>query len=93
MARPTREQIQAEIEQLTAMRPKVRHYTAFGDDNRAAISAQIAVLEKLLGDDAIYDRYEDDDSILMQALEARQWLDGDSEYATLSEGWQELVQD
>jgi len=95
VAKPTLEQIQAEIEQLTAMCPKVRHYSAFGDDNRAAISAQIAVLEKLLDNDAIFDRYEQgsDEAILYAALDARQWLDGDFEDDTLSEGWQELVQD
>ena len=42
--RKTEEQISAEIAALVALKPKVRQRTAFGDDNHAAIDAQLAVL-------------------------------------------------
>lgn len=39
------EDIQAEIDGLREIKPLVRQYSMFGDDNWAAIEAQIAVLE------------------------------------------------
>lgn len=91
MSKPTKEQIQQEIEKLKALKPRVRHYTAFGDDNRAAIGADIKVLEEDLSKDAIYDRYEDLQHLLESALYARYWLDGDEELAP-SEAWESLAE-
>ena len=91
MANPTREQIQEEIEKLKELKPKVRHHTAFGDDNRAAIGAEIKVMEMNLGEDEIYDRYEDYQHSLDAALYARYWLDGHEKEAP-SVGWEPLAQ-
>lgn len=87
---PTAKQIQAEIEALTEIKPKVRRLTFFGDDNHKAIDAQIKVLEKDLDEDAIYDRW-DDGRLLDYAQSARAWLDGESEEDSLVEGWKSLV--
>jgi hypothetical protein len=40
----TADQIQSEIQKLQVIRPRVRKTNAFGQDNHAAIDAQIAVL-------------------------------------------------
>ena len=44
--KPTSEQIAAEIALLQAVHPKVPTHSFFGDDNRAAIDAQIRVLQE-----------------------------------------------
>lgn len=54
MNKPTPKAIAAEIAKLKALKPKVKRYTFFGDDNHAAINAQIEVLEKGMDDDAIF---------------------------------------
>lgn len=95
--KPAPKEVLAEIKRLKEMQPNVRAMSMFGDDNRAAIDAQIAVLEGNLGEDAVYDAYsnpdnDDDRHLLDNALEARRWLDGDSEDGLPSEGWKELVE-
>ena len=87
---PTTEQIQNEIAQLKEMKPHVRRFSAFGDDNRAAIGAAIKVLEHLLPEGAIYDRWEDLQHLLDSALDARRWLDG-AESVAPSSDWKSLV--
>jgi hypothetical protein len=82
--------IQDQLTKLKEMKPKVRHFSMFGDDNQAAIEAQIQVIEKDMTEDDIYDEYESYYDI-HSALEARQWLDGDSEYVTLTENWEGLI--
>lgn len=72
----TQQEIEAEKEHLREVMPTVRHFSAFGDDNRKAIQAQIDVLENDYTDDEIYDEWENDQSRLDNALEARAWLDG-----------------
>lgn len=102
MKKPTNEQIAAEIAALKKMKPSVCKTTAFGDDNHAAIDAQIAVLEERLTDGKIYDRYEPTgdsdidhdegrgDGVLSSAIDAQQWRDGDTSEKP-SEGWQGIV--
>lgn len=85
------EEIQRELEALKALRPRLRPRSAFGDDNLAALDAQIEVLEEDLTHDDIYDRWPDDTADLhvrTAAEEARQWLDGEYELDTLAEGWE-----
>lgn len=45
-SKPTPEQIELEIARLKAVHPQVPTHSFFGDDNRAAIDAQIRVLEE-----------------------------------------------
>lgn len=95
---PTKKEITAEVKALKKMKPNIRERTAFGEDNQAAIDAQINVLENDMGDDAIYDQYGGDDEEetdanrheLDNALEARRWLDGDK--GKPSDNWKSLVQ-
>ncbi len=70
MSKPTAEQIQVEIAALKEIQPRVPHHSAFGEDNWAAIQAQTVVLEERLDEDAIYDRYKDNQYALDSALDA-----------------------
>ncbi len=76
--KPTREQVQEEIKKLQEMKPKVQRTTLFGDNNHAAIDADIDVLKHDLSTDDIYDAYEDM-HVADSALYARAWLDGDED--------------
>lgn len=79
--RKTEEEIDAEVAALVTLKPTVRKHTAFGDDNHAAIDAQIAVLRERMGSDEVYDAYEDDSDeagrhALDAALGAYDWMTG-----------------
>ena len=80
--RKTEEQIIAEIAALVALKPKVRKRTAFGDDYRAAIDAQLAVLRERMSSDEVYDAYGDEDAdefdqhTFDAALSACDWMTG-----------------
>ena len=83
----TQEEIKTAIKELKNVRPKVRPRSAFGDDNLAALDAQVEVLEQSLDNDDIYARFDcasSTEEILMSALEARQWIDGDSDVDNLA---------
>lgn len=102
----TQAQIDAEIALLESIKDKVRATTTFGDDNRKAIRAQIDVLKGNLSNDKIYDKFEpyystpeeDEEPELLQgsqheldsAIEARQWIDGESAEG-LCDNWLPLV--
>lgn len=76
------------------MKPRVRHYSKFGDNHHASIEAQIEVLTERLDEDTIYDKQSDGDwneNTVGCALEARRWLDGEED-SPPSEGWKGLVQ-
>lgn len=86
----SQKEIDEQITRLKEIKPKVRPYSAFGTDNLAQLDAQVTVLEKNLDNDEIYDRYDRaglDEETLMGALEARNWLNGESEYDDLAEDW------
>jgi hypothetical protein len=89
--KPTPKQVQAEIEKLEEIKPRVRRYSMFGDDHHASIEAQIDVLRKNLDNDAIYDSFDGKESILDNAIQAQQWRDGESEEGAPSVGWAELA--
>jgi hypothetical protein len=100
-AKPTAEEIKVEIEKLREMKPKLPRTTKFGDDNHAAIDAEIEVLENDLDEDEIYSKgpedEDHDDSEWSQhqmeaALYTRQWMEGEAEDGSPSEGWAPLVQ-
>ena len=85
----TEKEIKKEIKALKAIRPKVRPFSAFGDDNLAQLDAQVVVLEEDLDNNEIYDRYDHSgisEEIISAALEARNWIDGESEDESLAEG-------
>ena len=98
---PTPDEIKKEIKVLKNYRERIRPTSMFGDDHKASIGAQIEVLEKNLSDDRIYDLYEPSEeeqmenaastSSLDNALEARRWLDGESEDGSPSEAWKSLL--
>lgn len=91
----TKEQIEDAIKKLIEVKPSVRRYSFFGDDNWKKIDAQILVLERGLDEDQIYDRYDDRD-VLNDALIAYQWMndlpieDLDEEIETLADMWSGL---
>ena len=91
--KPTPEEIKKELAVLKELKPNIRQFTAFGEDNRAAMEAQIVVLEKNLTEDQIDKRFtaDADYSISSEAHAARDWLDGcyDGEEA-LSKDWEVL---
>jgi len=87
----TQEEIQAEINALKEIKPRVRKYTAFGDNNHTKIDAQIRVLEKVMSQDAIWEHWdgEDDSETLLEAEAAYAWMHGESE--SLVESWRPLA--
>jgi len=89
----TQDEINAEIAKLREMKPSVRHHTAFGDDNWAAIDAQIKVLTEHLDEDAIWDEWPRDESDLSMrdaARDAVAWMT-DADNKPPSNDWQSLV--
>lgn len=92
---PTAKQIEAEIALLEKMKPAVRQYSAFGDDNHASIDAQIEVLNNMFDDDDVYNNAEEPDGewpqyVVDSALEAVRWLEGDNEEPP-SDDWKPLL--
>jgi hypothetical protein len=99
MEAPTTEQVREVVAKLKELKPRIRQFTYFGDDNRAAIQAQIDVLERGMDEDEVYDRWDDgerDMHVRNSALSALQWYEtGEIEDADgendLAEGWESLV--
>ncbi|HXQ38144.1 MAG TPA: hypothetical protein VN843_29335 [Anaerolineales bacterium] len=57
----TQEEINEEIKKLREMKPKVRRFTMFGDDNHEAVDAEIRALEESATEEETYDWEEDGD--------------------------------
>jgi hypothetical protein len=83
--RRTDTEIATEVAALMAVKDRVPPMTAFGDDNREAISAQIDVLNERMdidqvhgrfGEDAFIDPDEFDEYILDSAIQAHDWMHG-----------------
>lgn len=78
----TKDQINAEVAALVAIKPKVPKRTAFGDDNLAAIDAQLAALRERMSSDEVCDAYGDEESdefdqyTLDAAITAYGWMTG-----------------
>ena len=84
----TSEEIKKEIEALKAVRPKVREFRVFGDNNLDDLDAQLDVLENCLDSEEIYEKYDHSgasESVLEGALEAWNWVCGDSGSDSLAE--------
>lgn len=94
--RPGAAEIQIEIDRLKKMKPKVKHYTFFGDDNWARIEAQIRVLDLGLNEDDIYDEWPGDDEMEIRsgAQDALAWIEGEGGEGDdpPSAGWKELME-
>ena len=93
MTKPTAEQINAEADLLEKMKPNVRKFTAFGDNNHLAIEAQIRVLREGLDEGDIYDLQEDgefEERDVDVALDAQRWAAGEEDEAP-SDGWKPLL--
>ena len=81
MTRKTQDEIKAEIAKLKEVRPllaKMRPVSTFGDNNLAALDAQVVVLEQDLSEEGIYDKWNgiDEYYVCEEALFAREWIDG-----------------
>lgn len=102
---PTRDEIDAEVKALKALKPKIRQTSLFGDNHHDAIDTQIRVLEEDISEDDIYTQFQESDdeaaedevrgeNILEAALAARRWLDGEEpndDEKTLCDGWTSLI--
>ena len=93
MKNKTQEEINIEVKKLEEMKPNVRHFTIFGDDNHEAIDAQLDALKNDIEEDTTYD-WQDDEEFSEHACEAArqavQWRDGE-ESEPPSESWAPLV--
>ena len=86
----TKKEIEKEIKALKKVRPNVVPYSMFGTDNLAQLDACVDVLENLLGDGEIFDKYDHsgiEEEILSAALDARQWLDDEHESESLAKDY------
>lgn len=92
MKKPTEKQIGMEIAKLRAMKPSVRRYTTFGDDNWAKIDAQIQALEEGMTDEDTYDEWPDNSQgdVRYNAQDAIFWANGKEKEAP-SKGWKRLT--
>lgn len=88
----TGEEVKEEIEKLKEMKDKVRQFSIFRDNNRAAIEAQITVLYGRFDVDKVEQLYESGSFLEDNALEAVYWMNGDEEEAP-SSSWQGLVEE
>jgi hypothetical protein len=90
----TEKQVAEQITGLKAIKdkPTFRRTTMFGDDNEAAIEAQIEVLEEGLTTDQVCEMIDDeeyDDHVGDSARQAADWLCGDEDDDPVA-GWEGL---
>jgi hypothetical protein len=97
----TDKQIQAEIDRLLAMKPQIRRYTMFGDDNWAKIDLMVKVLEDQMTEDDLMS-YLDDEAEDLQMTDDQRcelesdgfhvigWMEGDEDESP-SSGWECLM--
>lgn len=93
MKAPSQKRINMEVKKLEIMLPDVRRFSMFNDDHHAAIRAQIDVLKGNLDEDDIEGRWPADEygNTNENAREAYFWMIGESEYETLTENWEGLM--
>lgn len=88
-------EVEAEIQLLRNLQPTVPVTNDLGDDHRAAIGAQIAVLEKCMSLDTVHEIYGDAyvQYVFDAALNAYDWMIGDltEEEGKPSDEWAALV--
>lgn len=97
---PTDEMVIVEIAVLQDLQARVRPFSVFGDDNRAAIGAQIDVLTGRMNTDQVIDRFGEntihrrfDQYVFEAALEAADWLAGmlTDDLLSPAENWKGLM--
>lgn len=107
MLPPTPKQVREEIAALEEIKPKVPTHNGFGEDNHAAIDAQITVLMERMDNDQIYDTFgllegdssseesEEDEGEEPSRVELEAALDAlhwmEGDEESPSIGWRELV--
>lgn len=86
------EVIQAEADLLKEMKPRIRRWSAFNDDNWAMLDAQIAVLDDDL-DEAEINQFYDNEDVNAAAYTALRWRNGEDldDGLSVSDGWKDLV--
>jgi hypothetical protein len=94
--KPTDEKIDSEITKLKDLATKVVAVGLFGNNNRAAIEAQVHILEKRLSHSKMWDFYGEDspdysETVFEAAMDAISFLRGEFSEETLSEGWEPLA--
>ena len=78
-----------QIKRLKAVKKRLGRYSGFGDDNHAAIDAQVEFFEKNLDRDAVYDQgwSQHQESSVQDACN---WVEGEEEVSP-AEGWEEIA--
>jgi hypothetical protein len=88
---PSKQRVKDEIAKLKELKPNVRHYTIFGDDNWKGVDAVIRVLEEGMEESQVWDRFDPENtSEFSPACAAAKWLKGeieDDESPNPSDGW------
>lgn len=90
MAKPTKEQIEAERGKLLEMMPNVRRFSSFGDDHHEAIKACMRILD---GRDTPDDYDDASDNVRDEAWAVQAWMngEGDPDYISPSDNWKQLA--
>ena len=94
---PTPEQIAAEVEHLRDVQRRVPPHSAFGDNNREAIDAQIKVLEDRMSHDDVHLCFgapsESSEYALESALQAHDWMTGEQagDETSPAAGWEVIA--
>ena len=91
----TPNELLAEVQRLRTLLPRVRRFTAFGGDNRAALQAMSDVLYLCLDEAAVRRRFTAaGEHVLEAALDAHGWMTGTWPDADgpPSDGWDVLVE-
>ena len=97
----TEEQVKAQAALLSEMKPRIRRYSFFGDDNWAKIDVQIKVIEEDMSEDELNDYVDeqqgeldltDDQKYELSSVgfEAIDWRDGTLDEPP-SDGWKSLL--
>jgi hypothetical protein len=86
------DRVEAEIVKLQHIKRFVSHRDGFGDDNHAAIEAQIEILKERLSYGQTVDKYEEH-ACFMAAIDAADFLSGENDVKTLTgkDGWSSLA--
>lgn len=86
----TQDEIDAEIAKLEGLKTRIPQKTLFGDNNRAAIDAEIVVLKEQMSMNDVYRNYGADMHVCDSALGAFSWMAGEVDTPT-SDDWSALV--
>lgn len=93
MGKPkTDKEVKAEIAALKEMKPFVRQFTAFGDNNHDKMDCEIQALEEDMDEDQTYDEWPEDEADMEKRSAAQYaiaWRNGDEDESP-SEGWKPL---